>query len=189
MRAAAVLVALAAALAFAGCGGGSDVQGAPAREWAADICTAVGTWVEDFQARFESLQQNVTPGMRPEEARTVLVEFYGDLAGRTDELLADLDAAGTPAVEEGSAISRDFRAPFESIRPALLDAKADAEQLPVDDPAAFEAAAAELGRSLRQAFDESGEAFDKLDDYRPSNLDEAFDEEAACKKYKDRFGG
>ena len=189
MRAAALLAALVAGLALASCGGGSNVEGTPARAWAGDVCTAVGTWVQDFQARFESLQSSVTPGMQPEDARTILADFYGDLAARTDELLGDLDAVGQPAVDEGAAISRDFRAPFESIRPALLDAKADAEQLPVDDQAAFQEAAAELDKSLQQAFDDAGEAFDKLDEHQTSELDEAFDEEAACKKYEDEFGG
>jgi hypothetical protein len=187
VRAAAALASVAVVLAVAGCGGGSE--GAPARAWASDVCTAVGTWVEDFQARFEGLQQSVTPGMQSEEARTLLAEFYGDLAARTDELLGDLDAAGRPAVDEGAAISRDFRAPFESIRPALLDAQADAGQLPVDDEAAFQQAAAELDQSLEQAFDDAGEAFDRLDERQTSELDEAFDEEAACQKYRDEFGG
>ena len=96
-------------------------------QWSGDICTAVSNWARDLQTR---------AGQPPKSTRTVadgraqLVDFISDVVTRTDEMLADVRAAGQPSVEDGDKIARDLLARLQSLRTTLVRADDGAGAFP-----------------------------------------------------------
>jgi hypothetical protein len=166
MRILVSLATFAAAAALAACGGGesqgTQATGVPPEEWAGDVCTAVGSWLDDFIARSSELESDAQGIASLEDGRTLLTNFLEFTVDRTDELLAEVEGAGQPDVDEGEAIARDFRANVLPLREALVDALERAKNLPVDDPAEFERGATQIGESIETAGADVESAFDDL---------------------------
>jgi hypothetical protein len=175
----AVLVAVLA-LAASGCGGdggGNEVEGASPDQWSGDICTAVSNWARDLQTR---------AGQPPKSTRTVaevraqLVDFISDVVTRTDEMLAEVRAAGQPSVEDGDKIARDLLARLQSLRTTLVRARRTVQGLP-DDPSKFGPAAQDLGASIQKAGSDIGDQIDQLDEkYDAGELSKSFNDNPRC---------
>jgi hypothetical protein len=185
----AALIAAAVLAAFGGaaCGGDDDgAAGVPPEQWTGDVCGAMGSWIEDFLARAEDLQASAAGFRNLQQARNEIVEFLTFTVDRTDELLADIDRAGQPAVDDGAEIARALRQNLEPFRDALVDARARAEKLPVDDPARFEREATELGGSVERAGQDVGSAFEELEgDFDMSEIQEAAETEPECEDFQE----
>lgn len=175
-------IALAALLLVSGCGGGDgEPEGREPAEWVADVCSAVGAWAEGVQEESTALGEAAQGAENLEEARDDFVEFFDQVIERTDRMLAEIDDAGAPAVEDGEAIAEDLRSALEPIQDAFEDARADAENLPTDDPGAFQAGATRIGETVQEEAQAIGRTFDELErEYDVPELDEAFEEEDAC---------
>jgi hypothetical protein len=183
VRFALAVLVTALALAASGCGGdggGNDDEGASPDQWSGDICMAVADWASDLQTR---------AGQPPKSARTVddiraqLVDFIGDVVSRTDQMLADVRAAGKPSVEDGEKIARDLLARLQSLRTTLVRARRTVERLP-DDPSKFGPAAQDLGTSIQKAGGDIGDQIDQLDEkYDAEELSKAFNENPECKDF------
>jgi hypothetical protein len=106
------------------CGGGGQDAGAEPADWIEDVCTALVAWRDDLEAASEDLQATASGSANLDEALSLLTSFLDDAVARTDEMLADVAAAGTPAVDEGEAISADLQAalPKTYLRYATYDA-------------------------------------------------------------------
>ena len=175
----AVLVTVLALVA-SGCGGdggGNEVEGASPDQWSGDICTAVSDWARDLQTR---------AGQPPRSTRTVadiraqLVDFISDVVTRTDEMLADIRAAGRPSVGDGDKIARDLLARLQSLRTTLVRARRAVQRLP-DDPSKFGPAAQDLGTSIQKAGGDIGDQIDQLDEkYDAEELSKAFNDNPRC---------
>jgi hypothetical protein len=176
--AAAALVAL---VLVSGCGGNGEPEGREPGEWVADVCSAVTSWVDGVQEESSALGETAQGVEDLEQARDQFVDFFDQVIDRTDQMLAATDEAGIPAVEDGEAIAEDLRSTLAPIQDAFEDARAEAEDLPADDPAAFQAGATEIGETVQEEAQEIGRAFDKLErQYDVPELDEAFEQEEAC---------
>jgi hypothetical protein len=176
-------IALAALLLVSGCGGGDggEAEGREPGEWVADVCSAVGSWVEGIQEESTALGETAQGAENLEQARDQFVDFFDQVIERTEQMLAQIDGAGAPAVDDGEAIAEDLRSTLEPIQGAFEDARDDAENLPTDDPAAFQEGATQIGETVQQEAQEIGQAFDGLErEYDVPELDEAFEEEEAC---------
>jgi hypothetical protein len=174
------VVVTALALAASGCGGdggGNEVEGASPDQWSGDICTAVADWAQDLQTR---------AGQPPKSTRTVadireqLVDFISDVVTRTDQMLADVEAAGKPSVEDGDKIARDLLARLQSLRATLVRARQTMQRLP-DDPSKFGPAAQDLGASIQKAGSDIGDQIDQLDEkYDAEELSKSFNDNPRC---------
>jgi hypothetical protein len=174
-------VALGVLLLVSGCGGNGEPEGREPGEWVADVCGAVTSWVDGVQEESTALGETAQDAEDLEQARDQFVDFFDQVIDRTDRMLAEIDEAGTPAVEEGEAIAEDLRSTLAPIQDAFEDARAEAEELPTDDPAAFQAGATQIGESVQEEAQAIGRAFDELErQYDVPELDEAFEDEEAC---------
>jgi hypothetical protein len=81
---------------------------------------------------------------------------------RTDEMLAAVEGAGHPDVDEGEAIAREFRENLLPLREAFADALERTRNISLDDPAEFEREATEIGSSIETAGNQVETAFDDL---------------------------
>lgn len=176
---AASLVALTSASA---CGGGESAgtEGATPEQWVADVCGAVGSWMNDIEAGGTDLQQQAANTKSIAEGRELIVGFLDDTVTLTDRMLREVEAAGYPDVESGEDIASDFREELGKIRPAFVHARAKAVALP-DDPEEFASGAQEIGIEMAAAGGSVGGRLEALGDkYKSPDLAETFDAASAC---------
>jgi hypothetical protein len=155
-----IVAGTALLLVATGCGGGGKVG---AEEYVASVCTEVGGWVEEVQARSDRLGKDVAGLTANDARRDLLAVYFDDLIAVTDDHLAGMRNAGVPDVDAGQSIADAFVGVFEDAKAALQDARAKVDELPTDDPAAFAAAAGELGNSIESALTEVGGSLQGLD--------------------------
>jgi hypothetical protein len=162
-------IAAAALLVHAACGGspeeagGSEETGRVEPEvWATDICTAA----RELNMSQESLARELVDEGRGassvEEAKAAVVTYLTELLDETDAMLKKIDAAGTPAGEQGEEVRRAMRNASGQLRRAVADSLVQAESLPTGSVSAFNSEAEELGRSAQLAFEEVGRQFSDL---------------------------
>lgn len=179
--------AVLAVAVLAACGGGEggEQAGADPKTWVGEVCTAVVAWRDDIQQSAEELGTSLGQGASAEELRGRLTDFLGGAVARTDELLADVEATGSPDVEQGEAISADLRSALGEVRQVLAEAEAEAEGLPTDDVTAFGQAAQELGTSIQSGIEDVATTFSDLSErYDSPELAEAFEQHESCSEIR-----
>ena len=157
---------LTAAL-VAACGGGTSAE-----EWASAVCNSGGDWVDALQSEADALQSTVESAS-PEEAKQLLLDFLDGTIDETDELLTEIENAGTPDAEGGEAFANDVEDQFGEAREALENARDQVAALSPSDPETFSQKASELGSLLGQV----------LSNFEPPNnqeMEQAFEDAAAC---------
>jgi hypothetical protein len=154
-------------------GGGSVAVG----DYASDICTAFTDWTQAIQDRQTDLQEGLEPGASPQEGKDALQGFLDDAVEASDQLVEDVEAAGTPDTENGDEAADALQAAAEGARAQLVEAQENVADLPTDSPQAFSEAADQFGNDVRSALEGVG---DGLEDIDTPELDKAIDEEEAC---------
>jgi len=179
LRSKLLLLAVLAALFVAACGGDDDDGGGSADvgDYASDICTAFTDWTQAIQDRQTELQEGLKPGASPEEGKNALQGFLDDAVSASDQLVEDVEAAGTPDTDNGEEAADALQAAAEGARDQLAEAQENVADLPTDSPQAFGQAADEFGNDVRSALEGVG---DGLQDIDTPELDEAIDQEEAC---------
>jgi len=174
-------LAAAAALAVSACGdddgGGGGGDTVSASDYANDICTAFLGWRDDIQKRQTDLQEGLSPGISPQEGKDALAGFLGDAVTASDDLVDEVEAAGTPDAENGEEAAAALQQAAQDARDELDKARQNVDDLPTDDRQAFGAAASQLGNGVKTALEGVGEGLQDIDS---DELDKAFDEEEAC---------
>lgn len=179
LRSKLLLFAVLAALFIAACGDDDDDGGGSADvgDYASDICTAFTDWTQAIQDRQTELQEGLQPGASPEEGKDALQGFLDDAVSASDQLVEDVEAAGTPDTDNGEEAADALQAAAEGARDQLAEAQENVADLPTDSPQAFGQAADEFGNDVRSALEGVG---DGLQDIDTPELDEAIDKEEAC---------
>ena len=155
------------AVMVAACGGGTSPE-----EWATAVCNSGGDWVQALQSQADQLQSSVE-NATPEEAKQKLLDFLDGTVDETDDLLADIEAAGQPDAENGEAFASDVEDEFEEARDALANARDEIQSLSTADNTTFSQKASELGSLL-------GQVLSNFDVPRNDAMEQAFDDAAAC---------
>ena len=158
---------LVSGVILSGCGGGTSPE-----EWAEAVCSSGADWADALQSQADQLQSRVDTAT-PEEAKQLLVDFLDGTVDETEELLADIEAAGEPSADRGEAFAADVEDEFEESRDALANARDEIESLSVTDPATFSQKASELGSLL-------GQVLSNFDPPRNEEMEQAFEDVAAC---------
>ncbi len=179
--------AIVAAFVLGACGGdgggdeppaGEDpAETVTAQEYATDICGALDAWVTASQDRASSLTGVLNPTDTPENRRDVLAGYIDGVIDDTEALLDDVQAAGVPDVDGGEQIAGQIADAFDSVRTELEQTRDDVDALPTDDPAAFTAAATQLGTSIQTSLTAVGTSVSGISE---PELNQAFATEPAC---------
>ncbi len=176
--------ALVAGVALAGCGGDEGGGGGDTSvdEWAGGVCTAVGTWVTDVQARAADFQSAVSDVTDPAAAKAQLATFADEVIAQTDTMLSGVEAAGEPDVDDGQQLAADLNTGLAAVKPVFEELKTGVAALPTDSPEAFTAAADQLTTTLNQGMETFGTSFDAVSSkYQSDELEQAFADNEACK--------
>lgn len=181
----ALAAAVAVVVLVAGCGGSAGGDGKSVAAWTANACTAIVNWnlrIEEDGAGFE----RAAPAAGSAEAlRREWAGFLDDVVRDTDRLIAEFEAAGTPPVEDGPAIRRDFHAGLDRLREFFVHERERAAKLPVDDLQTFAAALEEQGESIQGSTADLEKAFvDVGKKYESDEIDQAWEEEEACSELR-----
>lgn len=178
-----VLLAACSSDGSGGADGGVTSAEAPAEAAAPDaymegLCAAIVSYQGDLEAESTSLQDEFSGGTpTPEETKDVLVSFLGTMSDRTQQLIDDVEALGTPDVENGEQVKTAFVGAFQQVVDLFDSAKSDVEKLSTDDPAALAEGFATAATKLQEAGADIGASFNDLSS---EELDAAAQEAASC---------
>jgi hypothetical protein len=143
--------------------------------WASQVCGSVGTWLTGINDRGAQLNTDVQSVADLGAGRDLLVTFMEDVVGLTDAMLSSVEAAGAPDVENGDQLAADLLAALQPVKTTFEGAVVEAQNLPIDDPNTFSAAATELGNSITNSQGDFQAAFDALQaEYDSPELNQAF---------------
>jgi hypothetical protein len=177
LRSKTIALFAAAALAVSACGDDDGGDKVGVGDFANDICTAFTDWTEAIQARQSELQSGLDPGASPQEGKEALQGFLDDAVEASEQLVEDVDGAGTPDIDNGEEAADALQGAAENARDKLEEAQENAEELPTDTPEAFKQAADDFGNEVRSALQGVGDGLEEID---TPDLDKAIDEESAC---------
>lgn len=186
-----LLLALLAALGLAACGGGSSsdegadaatteaaateaasAETVSAEQWVGGVCGAIGTWQTSITTDLPTFSD-------PSDVESViqgLSDYLGGVITATNTMIADVQAAGVPDVDQGEAIANDFVAALQPVADSFQQAQADVDALSGGDPGAAVTELTNIGTEIQNAATQAGAAFDDLATKYP---DAGFDEAAA----------
>ena len=142
------------------------------------LCAAIVSFQTDLESESALLEDSFsgdTP--TPEESKTVLGTFLGTLADRTEQLLDEVDALGTPDVGNGEDVKTALTTAFEQVVVLFRDARSEIEGLSTEDPAALAEGFATAGTKLQEAATGITAPFDDLSS---PELDEAGADAPSC---------
>lgn len=164
-----------------GSGGGNDGSGdtvtAPA-DYAEGLCTAIADFQTDLDRQSAELQDALGKGTpSPADMKDTLVTFVSGLSDRTHELIDDVEALGTPDVENGEEVRSTLTGAFETVVAAFDEAEADIEALSTDDPTALVQGFTDVGTKLQEA---GTEISTSIGDIQSPELVEAAADVEAC---------
>ena len=158
----------------------SDQLVAP-KVWARTICSQLSAWGQNLM---DSGSRLLTPAggvtVTLPEVRSELADFLDASSLRTQQLIDQLDEAGTPKVAAGHAIAAFVLNGVAHAKQVFMEAQPAAQALP-DDPHAFQVAA----QALVQTLDDTGRQVAALvrnaeTQFKVRALDAALSAEAAC---------
>jgi hypothetical protein len=186
-RLAAAAVAVATlSLGLAGCG--SDTPGTSgaagttttsaksgggdAVAWADKVCSAVGPEIATF-----STPPNIDP-TNPQKAKDSFVTFLEGMVKALDRMVSGIKDAGAPPVADGETAADRVVAALEQAKSAVGSAKDNLAKVDVSDPAAFQAAFAQVGTDMGKL----GDLEDPTKGLRGNEeLNAAFEKAESCK--------
>ncbi|MBI1758200.1 MAG: SHOCT domain-containing protein [Actinobacteria bacterium] len=105
----------------------------PPARYATAVCATAQSWRDDVAAQDGQLQRALSSNDDPEAVRDTLASYFDQVAGRTDRLRTEIAAAGTPAIEGGSAYAATLDGLLQRTISSLRDAAQRTHGL---DPAA-----------------------------------------------------
>jgi hypothetical protein len=133
---------------LAGCGGSSS-SAVSASTYVKSICSAIGPFEKNIQARSKALNLASITNVR--QGKTALLGFLVAMVTDTDRAVAQLKAAGTPDVGNGKQIASGVVGAFARMKGALAQAAKRADSLPTNSPTAFKNGANKLGNNVESS--------------------------------------
>lgn len=187
LRVLAVLLSvIALAFAAVGCGGdgdggGDSASGTEAPEWAATVCGAVGDWVQSLQDNSQKLGSELRDSTNLKNVKATFVDFLEDAEQSSEAMVAKVEGAGAPDVDNGEEIQQKLVSGLEEIQQSFSTAVDKANDLSTTNPQSFAQEVGALTQEVQRNLEATGNDFNNLDT-ESSELKEATDNEPACAK-------
>jgi hypothetical protein len=151
----------------------SESGGGDAVAWADEVCSSIKDDVTALSAQPDIDLSN------PQAAKDGLITYLGTLETSLDGMTSAVQDAGTPPVEGGDEAVKGFVDQISTAKDAVTSAKSKIEAAPVDDPAAFQAAATSATEDL-QALSDMGDPTASFSENK--ELAAAYNEAKSCKE-------
>ncbi|MGH2640399.1 MAG: hypothetical protein ACRDGO_01735 [Actinomycetota bacterium] len=179
-RIAIVLLPLGILLAGAcsGSDGGANGGTVSAEAYATGVCGAIVDWVEEIQGLNADLQANLDPSSI-DALKDAMVTFLDDVIASTDTVIADVEDAGVPDVDDGEAAAQNLLAGLRESRDVFESARDRVEAMSTDDPAAFGEELQTVGTDIQTSMSTIGE---DLGGFESPELDEVSKDIPECQE-------
>jgi hypothetical protein len=141
------LLAATCLLAVAACGGGGT-KAVDANLYTGAVCRTLNTWQQHLESASAVLARTTNTATSLRDVRTQFVTFFGGAIDETDNLLVEVEEAGVPDVNDGERVAASLLQSLRRFRPILVEARAEARQLPLGDEAVFAPKAQQLGNAF-----------------------------------------
>ncbi len=124
---------------------------APA-DYVEGLCAAVVSYQADLEAENTALQDSISTGEPdPAALKTALESFLAALSDRSQRLVDEVDALGTPDVDNGEDVRSALTSAIEQVVTLFDEARSDIAALATDDLAALEEGFIAAGAKLQEA--------------------------------------
>jgi hypothetical protein len=177
-------------LAVTACGG-SD--GAPSgggeklvtpEAWMASFCAAGVDWLGDLEENAAALETRTADARGLDQVRRELVRYFARAAALTDETVARIERAGTPAIDDRERLVADFTGLVEDTGGLFTDAGDEVRALEIRDRAEFQARVSEIAERLEERAARVVAEFTELAKrYDTPELDRAFSKNEDCARF------
>ena len=152
-------------------------------DYAKAVCSGLLSWRQGVAGDSAGLSQALQAGAADvSTVKAKYTAFFQGIVRRTDTLLAAVDKAGAPKIDNGTAYARDLSGALAQTRTGLASAQRRFAALPVNDLRSYAAGAAKIRDALGTVFLGVGTTLDQLGKtYPDKGLNKAFEDQAACK--------
>jgi hypothetical protein len=151
----------------------ATAQTTPPKEWAHDVCTALGEWLSDIKRRSRSMVSELRSAASGQEAKDVLVNSLGTYVQDTDTLLAQIREAGVPKMKDGTKLARVIQNGTTDAREIFAEAQETAANLETTDRAQLAADVKDLDKSISKGGDKLGRTITRAERrYKSPTLDD-----------------
>jgi hypothetical protein len=151
----------------------APAQTTPPKEWAHDVCTALGEWLSDIKHGSRSMVSKLRSAASAPEVKDVLVNSLGTYVQDTDTLLAQIREAGVPKIKDGTKLARVIQNGVTDAREIFAEAQETAANLDTTDPAQLAADVKDLEKSIRKSGDKVGRTLTRAErKYKSPTLDD-----------------
>jgi hypothetical protein len=171
-----ILLAGACSESGEGTNGGADAETVSAETYATGVCGAIADWVDEIQGLNEDLQANLDPSSI-QALKAAMVTFLDDVIASTDTVIADVEDAGVPDVEDGDAAAQHLLTGLRDSRGVFQDARDRVEAISTDDPTAFGEELQTVGTDIQTSMSTIGE---DLGQFESQELDEVSKDIPEC---------
>jgi hypothetical protein len=156
-------------LALAGCGngngngnGGGDGT-VSAEAYVQTLCANMQTYIDEVTSLSTDFAAEIDPAASLDEQRNAVLSFLDDVLAATDRLIAGVEDAGVPDIDNGQDVVVAIEETFAEARGILEDARAQVETISVDDPQAFAEQLNEIGTTIQTSLGEIGSSLAEID--------------------------
>ncbi|MCD6021355.1 MAG: hypothetical protein K0R20_1065 [Actinomycetia bacterium] len=171
-----ILLAGACSESGGGTNGGPDAESVSAETYATSVCGAIADWVDEIRGLNEDLQANLDPSSI-DALKDAMVTFLDDVIASTDTVIADVEDAGVPDVEDGDAAAQHLLTGLRDSRGVFEDARDRVEAMSTDDPVAFGEDLQTVGTDIQTSMSTIGE---DLGQFESPELDEVSKDIPEC---------
>jgi hypothetical protein len=152
----------------------------PPKKWVHSVCTSISDW-KDQLSQGQNLASSVQSATDLDQVKTQVVNYLQSTVDATDQLVTNIGKAGTPKVNSGSKIVKEFENGFTQIRGVFVTARDNTQSLDTSDPTQFAGALTNVGTAIQNGSDAIRSTFSAIDTkYHPTALDRAANADSAC---------
>ena len=112
------------------------------------VCGALDDWQVSLQEQAKGLPQQVLQASSPEDAKQQITGFLDEVVDQTQQMVDEVDEAGTPAVDAGQRVRTAIHARLLKVKAAFVNARAQVDKVPTDNPLAFQQQLTQIGQDL-----------------------------------------
>jgi hypothetical protein len=151
-----------------------------ASSWTHKVCQSLSRW----ETKVKSLSSSVSKQVQGESTiagiRTLLTQFLQKVVDSTSQLVRQMDAAGTPKVDQGKAVAQFFHDGLTQLKNLFAQSQQAVKGLP-NNPRAFATRAESVGRQIDNGGKQIQGVFnDAQTRFHIPAIDAAFSSDPAC---------
>ena len=165
-KAARIVGASVVTLGLVACGtgdGDGDDDAVPVQTYAQRLCANMQSYVDEWATLSADYAGELDPAAELDEQRDALLAFLDDVIAATDRLIAGVERAGVPDIDSADEIVAAIEQAFAEARDVLVEARAKAAAISVDDPQRFANELNDIGETIQASLGEIGSSMETID--------------------------